>query len=153
AACQYSTAITNGTWTALAHIAPKSISHISLLSDGSVLADSDPDCFRLLPDTNGSYVTGTWTNAASMRDSREYYASQVLQSGKVLVAGGEYGTGGSTSELYDPAYDVWMPVRLPAGLSPLFLDADSVILPNGNVLIAPVAPQNSTVIYDAVANT
>ena len=35
------------------------------------------------------------------------HASAVLPSGKVFVAGGEFGTGDSTAEIYDPIKNTW----------------------------------------------
>jgi hypothetical protein len=121
--------------------------------------------YRLTPDIHGSYINGTWSNNASMRDTRLWFSSQLLQNGKVFVAGGEYGTGGLTSELYDPIADSWSIINVPAGLiytgpsgdaeNSGFRDSGSRLLPNGKIMIAPVFPfnTNATVIYDPVANS
>lgn len=129
-----------GTWTALANPAPAGIQMMLLLSDGTVMAQQPltANWYRLTPDANGSYVNGTWTSRASMNESRLFYSSVVLQNGKVFVAGGEYGTNGTTynrdpagtgnpppwdpthildeylasAEIYDPIADTW--ARLPA---------------------------------------
>lgn len=144
-----------------------------LLPDGTVIA-SDPGSdieistrtwYKLTPDSHGSYVNGTWTRLAPMHDSRLYYTSAVLRSGKVLVAGGEYGSGGSTSEIYDPLADTWTQIPVPAGLITTgtasdglnagFRDSESITLPDGRILVAPVFPVNlnGTLVYDPVANS
>jgi hypothetical protein len=123
-----------------------------LLPDGTVMAaDGGNSWFRLTPDLNGNYVNGSWTTLASMHDSRLYYSSQVLRDGRVFVAGGEYGTGHDSAEVYDPATNTWTYAPV-SGQG--FSDSISKLLPNGNVLIAPVVPSQPglTVIYDPAAN-
>src|ERR1035437_3723531 len=167
-----------GYWTPLANPAPGGVGVMLLMPDGSVLAASrvtDPTenprssgsrlWYRLTPDIHGSYINGTWSNNASMRDTRLWFSGQLLQNGKVFVAGAEYGTGGLTSELYDPIADSWSIINVPAGLiytgpsgdaeNSGFRDPGSRMLPNGKVMIAPVFPYNpnATVIYDPVANS
>ena len=63
-----------------------------LMSDGTVLAmNGNGQCFRLTPDSHGSYINGTWTTLTTMNSSRLFFASDVLTNGNVFVAGGEYG--------------------------------------------------------------
>ncbi len=166
-----------GTWSAVANLAPDNIDTMLLLPDGTVMAASgEPNnghignaWYRLTPDTNGNYLNGTWTTLAPMQYTRLYYSSEVLTSGKVLIAGGEYGTGWGTSELYDPVANSWSQVPIPSGLLNMdnqnaviggendagFMDSGSVMLPNGNVLVLPVVPANfgGTVIYNAASNS
>ena len=146
----------SGTWTQLTRSAPGGVGTMLLLADGSVLAQingASTDWARLTPDSHGSYVNGTWTRQAPMHDSRLYDASQVLRDGRVFVAGGEYGSGGKTGEVYDPLTNTW--TALPAQTFGSFSDSVSEMLPNGNVLIAPVAPNPSgyTTIFNASTNT
>lgn len=109
-----------------------------------------PGWFRLTPDSSGSYVNGTWSSIAPMHDTRLDFESDVLTNGKVLVAGGEYGSGDATSEVYDPVANTWTVVPVPTSLldptqasvqfpSELqgFEDCSSVVISNGEVLIAP----------------
>lgn len=163
-----------GFWTPLNSGAPDQVGVMLLLPDGTVMAaNANPghyffggaQWFRLTPDAYGHYVNGSWSTRQTAAYSRTWFASQVLQNGKVLVAGGEYGSGGNTAELYDPISDYWFPIPVPDGLictncsgdaaNSGFRDPDSVLLPNGTVLIAPVYPYsgNDTIIYDPVANT
>jgi len=151
-------ALAAGTWTRLNRGAPGEVALMLLLPDGSVMAANQPGSgigrawFRLTPDNHGSYVNGTWTTLASMHDTRLWYASQVLRDGRVFVAGGEYGTGGTGAEVYDPGSNTW--TMLPS-TSQNYFDAISELLPNGNVLIAPVFPKSAggTSIYVPTANT
>src|ERR1044072_4397371 len=106
-------ALAVGSWTSLVNLAPDSpagrTGHMLLLSDGTVMVQNydQTGWFRLMPDTNGSYITGTWTNIAPMHDGRGYYSSVVLRDGRVFVAGGEYQTGTTNAEIYDPLNNTW----------------------------------------------
>ncbi len=158
-----------GTWTNVIQSAPgnNGIERILLLSDGSVMAQqvgTSSNWYRLTPDTTGSYVNGTWGTLAPMNYTRQFYASDVLPDGRVFVAGGEIvaaSPGGNTAEVYDPAHNSWTVIPVPPGLictncgSPGFSDCGSVVLANGNVMIAPVLPAspNATVIFNSKLNT
>ncbi len=149
-----------GTWTPLTTTAPGEVELMLLLPDGTVMAANQPAFgsdvgqawFRLTPDAHGSYVNGTWTTLASMHSTRLYCSTTVLRDGRVFIAGGEYGTGPATAEVYDPLSNTWT-LLPPSGQT--FSDSISKILPNGNVLIAPVNPSTAggTVIFNPVANT
>jgi hypothetical protein len=160
-----------GTWTPLNNPAPAKINLMLLLSDGTVMCAKNDgytissNWFRLVPDVHGSYINGTWTALASMHDTRLSCSSQVLRDGRVFVAGGEYGTGKATAEVYDSAANLWTEISPPTNLlnpaifSPTggkqgFIDSISEILPTGNVLISPVNPStvNGTLIYNPAAN-
>ena len=171
-----------GTWVPLIGQPANGVGLMLLLSDGTVLAASRipalPSSFppsgpskgwsRLHPNLSGHYVTGLWTPAADMHDTRLYFSSAVLQDGRVLVAGGEYGSGSSTSEIYDPVADVWTQVPVPPSfLEPNnnpppgtnnsygFSDSGCKILANGNVMVAPVYPTaaNGTLIFNPSTST
>ncbi len=153
-----------GTWTPLAHPAPGGVNLMLQLADGTVMcANNDGSSignawYRLTPDAHGSYVNGTWTVLASAHDTRLYYPSQVLRDGRVIVAGGEYGTGGPKCEIYDPLTNVWTQNNPPSGLwnqaNDNFYDCNSEILPDGKVLFMPVFPHVSAVglRYDPATN-
>ncbi len=158
-----------GSWTALASAAPGGVQNMLLLTDGTVLCQNQGGTiwYKLTPNgVGGSYVNGSWTTMASMGSSRRFFVSAMLQSGRVLVAGGEYGTGGANSEIYDPVANTWTPVPTPAALFSAtgvladgsnngFRDPCSVLLPNGDLMVAPVlaSVQWGTVIYSVVSNT
>ena len=168
------TNLIGGTWTQLNNSAPGNVALMLLLPDGTVMAAVLPNngigkaWFKLTPDIHGSYVNGTWTTLASMQCSRLWYASDVLRDGRVFVVGGEYGTGTTNAEVYDPSSDTWTGIPIPAGLITMnnttnsdgsnnagFSDSISKILPNGNVLIAPVNPVTfgGTVIFNPISNS
>ena len=142
-------------WTPLTNTAPHpNGGGMLLLSDGTVLAHTSSYGIydKLTPDIHGSYINGTWTSIAPMNKTRFYYSSQILKDGRVYVAGGEYGTGGSSGETYDPLTNVW--TNTPSQ-GQCISDANSEILEDGRVLQALVCLNGSkgTVIYDPETNT
>ena len=153
-------AVAAGTWTALANSPPGPVGHFLLLSDGTVIAEDlstnwGPRWFQLTPDIHGSYVNGTWSTIAPMNYTRLDFASDVLTNGTLFVAGGEYGSGTNSAEVYDPVANTWTVMPPPPAGQDSFLDAASILLANGNVLISPVFPATSggTVIYNPTLNT
>jgi hypothetical protein len=146
--CLSARPVAAGTWTALANQAPDYINTMLLLPNGTVMAANGENAWYLLtPDIHGSYINGTWTTLAAMNDTRLYYASDVLTNGEVFIAGGEYGTGTASGEIYNPLLNSW---TMCAGSGSSFLDMISVVLTNGNVLAAPVEPAlyGDTAVYD-----
>jgi hypothetical protein len=145
-----------GTWTTIT--APHTSGGLMLLlSDGTIMCKTDVGASNgnlwdlLKPDIKGSYATGKWTTSAAMKDDRLYFSSQVLKDGRVYVAGGEYGSGGSASEVYNPVTNTWK--SCPA-VGSTISDANSEILPDGRVLQALVnGALKSTKIYDPITNT
>lgn len=150
----FSGAAQAGTWTRITNSPPGSPGVMLLLTDGSVMvqAGSGSGWYRLKPDIHGSYVSGTWTTLASMHDTRLYNSLQVLRDGRVFVAGGEYGTGSRTAEVFDPLTNTWT-YTPSAGQN--FVDSVSELLADGRVMVAPVGPSvgNGTVIYNPSTNT
>jgi len=165
--------------------APPYVGLLLLLPDGTVLANRNNDTngdtgwYLLSPDASGHYSDGTWTALSSMHNTRLFFSSQVLQDGRVFVAGGEYGNGSATSEIYNPLTDSldpgheanagsspWTQINPPTSLlnpsnaSPAingnqaFIDATAELLPAGNVLDAPVGPSTygGTLNYNANTN-
>jgi hypothetical protein len=146
-----------------------------LLSDGTVMVEADPtggggsNWMKLTPDIHGSYASGTWSVLAPMQYTRAGCGSDIMTNGQVFIAGGEYGTGNATSEVYDPVSNIWKQVPVPTNLldptqlSPIwgggthqgFGEPGSMMLPDGKVLVAPVAVQypRETMIYDPVSNS
>ncbi|MEY2427378.1 MAG: hypothetical protein QOJ40_263 [Verrucomicrobiota bacterium] len=129
-----------------------------LLSDGTVMVENNndgslygPTWYLLTPDSAGHYANGTWTTLRSMNDTRLFFASQLLKDGRLFVAGGEYGTGTSAAEIYDPLVNTWTSLPNPGHR---FSDANSEILSDGRVLVALVETDlRHTLIYDPGANT
>jgi hypothetical protein len=135
---------------------PNQPGHMLLLPDGRVMIQAifSTNWYSLSPDGTGGYTNGVWATLASMHNPRYYYSSDVLTDGRVLIAGGEYGTGGALAEVYDPVADTWT-LTPTAGVG--FSDSESVILPDGTVLVSPVSwnpyPQFISMIYDPRQNT
>ena len=155
-----------GTWTRLANNAPGNVHLMLLLTDGTVMAaDSgvSNSWYKLTPDSQGSYVNGTWSTLSTMADTRLYYCSYVMRDGRVFIAGGEYGTGGARCEIYNPLTDIWSSINVPTStLDPTqqspalapggkqqFSDSGGVMLPDGRIqrqtghaIDRPVVPRN-----------
>lgn len=169
-----------GSWTPLANLLTNTVSagHMLLLTDGSVMVQDNgsSNWTRLTPDLQGHYINGTWSALNPMHDARAFYSSQVLQDGRVFVAGGEYGaagaqfvSSGARAEIFDPVGNAWTQINPPssllnysnpAGVSvnnglQAFYDSISMLLPDGTVLVAPVDPANynGTLIYNPFSNT
>ena len=96
-----------GTWQGLVNQPPFHTSTMQLLSDGRVMVQEEATAHwhALTPDSQGSYVNGTWSPLADMAFWRRYYASGMLKDGRVILIGGEQsGAGGDTNlgQIYDP---------------------------------------------------
>jgi hypothetical protein len=164
--------------------APSNAGVMLLLSDGNVMVNVNNDMnggsagwYLLSPDSYGNYTYGAWTALSPMHDTRLFFSAQVLPDGRVYVAGGEYGAGGATAEIYDPlsdplypghkaitASDPWTYINPPTSLlnpavasqttngNQAFLDAGSELLPDGTVLEAPVGARTAgdTLLYSTV---
>ncbi len=156
--------LAGGTWSSVNQYAPDQVYLMLLMSDGRILCENNPEGFEganigntwffLTPDNHGSYANGSWSYAQGAINTRQFFASQVLPNGNVFVAGGEYGSGGSNAEIFNPQFNFWD--GAPATPGPTgFLDAISEILPNGNVLVAPVNPSTygGTLIWNTATYT
>jgi fibronectin type 3 domain-containing protein len=141
-----------GNWSPLAHAAPGGVALMQLLSDGTVMCQNGGGTtwYKLTPDSNGSYLNGTWTTLASMHDTRTYWQSQVMTDGRLFASGGEYGTGGTNCETYDPLSNTWTQQPQPGRN---LIDSEAVTLPNGNVMVAALGTGDPCLIYDYIANT
>src|ERR1700677_4547899 len=111
-----------GTWVTVASQPTNNdgIGMMLLLSDGTVMCShsnaNDGLWFKLTPDKYGSYVNGTWSELANATYGRLYYTSAVLTNGTVFVAGGEYGSGKTHIQIYDPVADSWTELFPPQSL-------------------------------------
>jgi hypothetical protein len=114
-----------------------------LLTDGTVMVHeySGLHWWKLTPDSNGSYVNGTWSQQASLPSNYSplYYASAVLPDGRLIVEGGEYNFGNfawtNLGAIYDPLANKWTAVNPPSGWSSIG-DAQSIVLPNNVFMLA-----------------
>jgi len=130
-----------------------------LLTDGTVMCQDEgagnpgtANWWKLTPDGSGSYINGTWTQLASGPNAPLYYASAVLQDGRVFIAGGEYNNGSSVdlsaAEIYDPVANSWTDIGTPGWAA--IGDAPCAVLPDGRVLVGSIK-DTRTAIYDPVA--
>ncbi len=138
-----------GTWTAVKNLAPQQSAGLMLvLTDGRILcqniASGTTGWMILTPDVKGSYANGTWSTTGSNIQEHLFGASQVFPNGKVLMAGGEYGVGDTSGEIYDPVVGTWSRTGGVAGKQNLY-DCNSMILYDGRVLVGGQAgPSNNS---------
>ena len=141
-----------------------------LLTDGSVLMQ---EClfgygtrrwWKLVPDQNGSYLSGTWHRVHDANVGRKYFASAILADGRLLVCGGEYSDASgvnaqdetNTSEIYDPVANTWTQIGPPKDGNgtnwPEIGDAACALLADGRFLMGN-ASDSQTAIFDPAAGT
>ncbi|MBV9570116.1 MAG: hypothetical protein JO056_02635 [Alphaproteobacteria bacterium] len=136
--------IKSGVWSALKNMpAFSSFPDTALvLTDGTVVMHDGctSDWFRLTPDSKGSYINGAWKKTASMSSDYKplYFASQVLNDGRMIINGGEYNSCSAVwttkGALYDPAKDSWSSVSPPSGWSTIG-DATSIVFADGTYVL------------------
>jgi len=105
------------TWTRVANGAPSGAGVMLLLTDGTVMIQqgTTQNWMHLTPNASGSYINGVWSlnPIAPMSTPRLYFASHVLNDGRVWLLGGEYSGPGlianwsGTAEIYDPLTNSW----------------------------------------------
>jgi hypothetical protein len=112
-----------------------------LMTDGTVMVqDNESSWYSLSPNKNGNYVEGTWTQKASLPAGYGplYFASAVLDDGKIEINGGEYnffhGAETNLGAIYDPLADNWTSVTGPSGWTQIG-DASSVVLEDGTFML------------------
>jgi N-acetylneuraminic acid mutarotase len=101
---------------------------------------------------------GLWSRAANLTTGREEHTATLLQSGRVLIAGGTDGRGKvlASAEVYDPAKDRWSPA---GSMAATRIDHTATLLPSGKVLVAgglvlpfPAPSLASAELYDPATN-
>src|SRR2546423_788629 len=134
-----------------------------LLTDGTILVHDwqTSNWWKFTPDINGSYVNGTWSQAAGMPSNYGplWYASAVLPDGRVVVQGGEYnlndnngnGVWTNLGAIYDPVADTWTALPAPPGWNNIG-DAQCVVMPNGQLIMANPFDERMAV-FDPVSLT
>lgn len=129
---------------------------IILLTDGSLLVHHayGKAFYRLAPDDQGRYESGTWTGPFNMANTRQFFASGVLADGRVFAIGGEYSDAGKATplgEIFDATTNTWSPLNKPATVNFINSDAVSCVLPDGRVLFGSPG-SNRTAIWDPVTD-
>jgi hypothetical protein len=152
------TAFSPGQWTRVTTPPQAAFGHALLLTDGSVLAITGNyraltgRWYRLIPDSTGSYINGTWVGAGILPSGYNplYFASAVLPSGNVIIMGGEYNAGVSAETTLGAMYyartNRWTSVAAPTGWTSVG-DAASVVLPDGKFMLANCCSRD-----EAIAN-
>ena len=143
-------------WQPLTNQPPIGAGVILLLTDGRVLCQDAGynDWWLLTPDASGSYVNGTWTQAASLPSNYGplYFASAVLADGRVVVIGGEYNFGNAVwtnqGAIYDPTTDAWSNLPAPSGWNNIG-DAQCCVLPDGRFFLGDPFNTNSALLDPA----
>jgi hypothetical protein len=102
--------------------------------------------------------SGNWTAANAMATAREQHTATIMTDGRVLVAGGLQGSGGSTSalasaEVYDPVSGAWTAA---ASMSAARAGHTATAFANGRVLVVGGENQGGAVagaeLYDPATN-
>jgi hypothetical protein len=140
-----------GTWAKVTPAPSFGLCNPLLMIDGTVIVHNcyTPDWYKLTPDINGNYATGTWSQIGSMpvvggtQYAPQYNASAVLPGGRVIVMGGEYNGGQGAvwtnqGALYEPGANGWVPVSPPdggAGAWSQIGDSESNVLTDGTFLL------------------
>ena len=167
-----------GTWKPLNTQPSFNASTMLLLTDGSVMVHQNAtnQWHRWTPnpfDPMADYAFGSWTNLATMPDlppgtaggktnAPLYYASAVLNDGRVFVAGGE-GNGSVanaqllSAQIYDPVADAWTAITtFQAGWTQIG-DAPCCVLQDGRILLGnsntTAGTASTPAIYDPIAGT
>jgi len=134
-------AAAGGTWTKLASVPVPEAGFPLLLTDGTVIISevSTNRWWRLTPSNLGSYVSGTWSQIASMPSGYTplYFGAGILPDGRVMIEGGEYISNKAVwttqGAVYTPSTNTWASVAPPAGWSTIG-DASAVVLANGTYM-------------------
>jgi N-acetylneuraminic acid mutarotase len=139
---------TNASWTYTSNLNTARFDHTAtLLPNGKVLVAGGANVGDKFPNLGGNSVTntaelydpatGTWSFTGSLNIGREGHTATLLQSGKVLVAGGCAGICGvdeaaDRAELYDPATGIW---SLTGNLHVPRFQHTATLLQSGQVLV------------------
>ena len=130
-----------------------------LMTDGGVLIQNngyngeDGSILKLTPDSNGSYVNGTWTQLASKPFISTAASQAVLADGRIIIEGGEYSNYEydflltNQGAIYDPVSNTWTSVPPPlffndpypprAVFAPHPIgDSQNIVLPDGTFMLA-----------------
>lgn len=128
-----------GLWSATGRLnQPRIVHTATLLPDGKVLvvagntSNAPPNFGRGGTAELYDPASGTWSLTVSLNAARSDHTATLLQSGKVLVAGGYGSDSLGSAELYDPASGSWSNA---GGLNVARYGHTATLLQDGRVLI------------------
>ncbi len=146
-----------GGWSSLANTAPTDgLSNPLLLTDGTVIVHQlcTAHWYKLTPNAKGSYIKGSWSQIADAPWQPLYFASQILNDGRVVGNGGEYdGASGCSATwqtgggVYDPVANTWKSLAPPKGWTTIG-DAQSVMLPDKSYMLANCCTTDQAILND-----
>jgi hypothetical protein len=135
-----------GHFTRLTSQPPTGMVMAWLMTDGSILTQSSAswnNFYRYVPDANGNYSDGTWTQVATLPAGYAplYFAADLFADGRLAISGGEYNAGGNyhlqlvnLGAVYDPVKNAWTAIGHPHRWKWIG-DSPSSVLPNGKLLV------------------
>ena len=141
----------------LAHQPPVGMQLAFLLTDGTILAQSGNSSnfwYRYTPDSSGSYLNGTWAQAATLPSgyAPSAFASTVMIDGRLVITGGEYNTPGqydlqlvNLGAVYDPVKNTWTKLGHPKGWQWIG-DSPSSVLPDGRLFVGQKLTERGAVL-------
>jgi hypothetical protein len=124
-----------------------------VMTDGSVLTQSYSNnqvWYKYVPDQNGDYSDGTWSQVGSLQSGYgpDAFASDVLPDGRFAIIGGEYNVPGNydlqlvnLGAVYDPTTLAWTPLGHPKGWK-FIGDSPSTVSADGRMLVGQKLEQN-----------
>jgi len=136
-----------------------------LLTDGTVLVHNayNPEWLRFTPDPKNGYAGGSWilpdgsNSESDMANTREFFATGVLQDGRVYAIGGEVPGSTALGEIYDPVSNKWTQMTAldkPATVSFVASDCSSMVLPDGRILFGSAnTGSTATAIWSPASST
>ena len=151
-------------WSRLTHAPAAAVQLCLLLTDASVMCQSNQDWYRLTPTNIGSYVDATWSLYTSFPANYipDAYASAVLADGRVVFVGGEYTTPNGQQSftltnmgaIFDPAAKTWQPLAPPPATGTpnhwqCIGDAPAAVLADGRLVIGSKLYQDVAVLDPA----
>jgi N-acetylneuraminic acid mutarotase len=143
------------TWTVQANLLSARVYHTAtLLSAGKVLVIGGLNHQKGFNSLNTVEIydptLNKWILKAPMTIARHHHAATVLNSGKVIVTGGEDAQGALSSvEIYDPALNTWS-IKKP--MNKVRSSHTTTLMNNGKVLVIGRDNYSDLEIYDPALN-
>ena len=147
-----------GSVTRLTSQPPSNMQLAWLLTDGSVLAQSGSSWntfYRYVPDADGGYSDGTWSQAITLQGGYgpDAAAADLLADGRFVISGGEYNQPSNGYDLqltnqgavYDPTTNKFTALGHPHGWNYIG-DSPSSVLPNGKLLLGDKLTEQDAVL-------